>query len=427
MDKLLIEGGPALKGTVRISGAKNAALPILFGALLHAGSSEIRNLPDLEDINTTRLLLKNMGVEMASEGTTLSLDASMMNSAKAPYELVRRMRASVLCLGPLLARNGFARVSLPGGCAIGARPIDQHLRGLEAMGAEITLDKGYVRAEAPEGGLQGARVVFDVVTVGGTENLMMAATLANGTTVLENAAREPEIVDLARALRSMGAEIRGEGTSLITIEGKHRLGPMSHHVLPDRIEAGTYIAAAAITRGDVLMEGAELEHLDSLIGKLGRAGVEVRREGDAFRIRHHGELHPVDVETQPYPGFPTDLQAQYMSLMTLAQGSAAITETIFENRFMHVPELARMGADITVKGRTAFVRGVDQLHGASVMATDLRASVALVLAGLAADGMTEVRRIYHLDRGYEHIEKKLAALGANVRRVPQDEVGVDSL
>lgn len=427
MDKLQIEGGATLEGTVRISGAKNAALPILFGALLHAGKSEIRNLPALEDINTTKLLLRNMGVELSQEGDELSLDAAMMNSAKAPYELVRRMRASVLCLGPLLARNGFARVSLPGGCAIGARPIDQHLRGLEAMGAEITLDKGYVRAEAPEGGLQGARFVFDVVTVGGTENLMMAATLANGTTVLENAAREPEIVDLAHALRSMGAEIRGEGTSVITIEGKHRLGPMNHRVLPDRIEAGTYITAAAITQGNVLLKGAELEHLDSLIGKLGRAGVEVRREGDGLRVRHHGELHPVDVETQPYPGFPTDLQAQYMALMTLAQGSAAVTETIFENRFMHVPELARMGADIAVKGRTAFVRGVDRLHGASVMATDLRASVALVIAGLAAEGLTEVRRIYHLDRGYEHIEKKLAALGANVRRVPQEEPGLESL
>jgi len=427
MDKLLIEGGARLTGTVRISGAKNAALPILFGALLHGGTSEIRNLPALQDIVTTRLLLQELGVEMTGEDGTLSLDASVLNSAKAPYELVRRMRASVLCLGPLLARNGFARVSLPGGCAIGARPIDLHLRGLEAMGADIMLDKGYVRAEAPEGGLQGARIVFDLVTVGGTENLMMAATLANGTTVLENAAREPEIVDLAHALRSMGAEIRGDGTSMITIEGKPRLGPMSHRIVADRIEAGTYIAAAAITGGDVLLQGTELEHQDALIGKLGRAGVEVRREGDGLRVRHHGELYPVDVETQPFPGFPTDLQAQYMALMTLAQGSTAITESIFENRFMHVPELARMGADITIKGRTAFVRGVKKLNGASVMATDLRASVALVIAGLAAEGTTEVRRIYHLDRGYEHIEKKLAGLGASVRRVPQGEPGVDTL
>ena len=427
MDKLLIEGGAKLQGTVRISGAKNAALPILFGALLHGGKSTITNLPDLQDIVTTRLLLQNLGVELEGSDGTLTLDAAMMNSAKAPYELVRRMRASVLCLGPLLARNGFARVSLPGGCAIGARPIDQHLRGLEAMGADISLDKGYVRAEAPEGGLQGTRFVFDVVTVGGTENLMMAATLASGTTVLENCAREPEIVDLARALRSMGAEIRGDGTSVITIEGKHRLGPMTHHVVADRIEAGTYIAAAAMTKGDVLLEGADLEHQDALIGKLGRAGVEVRREGDALRVRHHGELYPVDAETQPFPGFPTDLQAQYMALMCVAQGSSAITESIFENRFMHVPELSRMGADITIKGRTAFVRGVDKLFGASVMATDLRASVALVIAGLAAEGTTEVRRIYHLDRGYEHIEKKLAGLGASVQRVPQEEVGVESL
>jgi UDP-N-acetylglucosamine 1-carboxyvinyltransferase len=427
MDKLLIEGGAKLHGTVRISGAKNAALPILFGALLHGGTSEITNLPDLQDIVTTRLLLQELGVVMTGEAGSMTLDTSVLNSAKAPYELVRRMRASVLCLGPLLARNGFARVSLPGGCAIGARPIDQHLRGLEAMGAEIMLDKGYVRAEAPEGGLQGTRFVFDLVTVGGTENLMMAATLATGTTVLENAAREPEIVDLAQALRSMGAEIRGDGTSVIVIEGKPRLGPMTHRIVADRIEAGTYIAAAAMTKGDVLLEGAELEHQDALIGKLGRAGVEIRREGDGLRVRHHGELYPVDVETQPFPGFPTDLQAQYMSLMCVAQGSTTITESIFENRFMHVPELSRMGADISVKGRTAFVRGVEKLTGASVMATDLRASVALVIAGLAAEGTTEVRRIYHLDRGYEHIEKKLAGLGANVRRVPQEEPGLESL
>ena len=427
MDKLRIEGGAPLKGTVRISGAKNAALPILFGALLHAGPSRIENLPALQDIRTTRALLKELGVQVSDGVHELDIDASMLNSAKAPYELVRKMRASVLCLGPLLARNGFARVSLPGGCAIGARPIDQHLRGLEALGAEITLDKGYVRAEAPEGGLQGARYVFDMVTVGGTENLMMAATLAKGTTVLENAAREPEIVDLARALRSMGAEIHGAGSTVITIEGKDRLGPMNHRVIADRIEAGTYLAAAAITQGDVLLEGANLEDLEPVISKLGRAGVEVRREGDGLRVRHHGELHAVDMETQPHPGFPTDMQAQFMSLMCLADGSSAITETIFENRFMHVPELARMGADIKIKGRTAFVRGVKELNGASVMATDLRASVALVIAGLAAKGTTEVRRIYHLDRGYEFIEKKLSGLGANVKRVPENEPGLDTL
>ena len=427
MDKLIMEGGAPLKGSVRISGAKNAALPILFGALLHAGRSQIGNLPALQDIVTTKKLLRNLGAVLDEDGSFVGLDAAMLNSAKAPYELVRQMRASVLCLGPLLARNGFARVSLPGGCAIGARPIDQHLRGLEAMGADITLDKGYVRAEAPEGGLQGCRYVFDMVTVGGTENLLMAATLANGTTVLENAAREPEIIDLAKALRSMGAEITGEGTSVITIEGKHRLGPMKHTVMPDRIEAGTYAAAAAITKGDVLLEGAELEHLDAVISKFGRAGVEVRREGDGLRVRHHGELHPVDIETQPFPGFPTDMQAQFMALMCVAQGSAAITEAIFENRFMHVPELNRMGADIKIKGRTAFIRGVDKLYGASVMATDLRASATLVISGLAAEGMTEVRRIYHLDRGYESIEKKLQGLGANVKRVPESEPGIDTI
>ena len=427
MDKLIIEGGVPLKGTVRISGAKNAALPILFGALLHAGRSSITNLPALQDVATTLHLLRNLGIELDRDGDAVALDASMLNSAKAPYELVRKMRASVLCLGPLLARNGFARVSLPGGCAIGARPIDQHLRGLEAMGADISLDKGYVRAEAPEGGLQGCRFVFDMVTVGGTENLLMAATLANGTTVLENAAREPEIVDLALALQSMGAHIEGAGTSVITVQGKDRLGPMDHRVMPDRIEAGTYAAAAAITKGDVLLEGAELEHLDAVISKLGRSGVEVRRDGDGLRVRHHGELHPVDIETQPFPGFPTDMQAQFMALMCVAEGSSTITEAIFENRFMHVPELNRMGADIQIKGRTAFIRGVETLTGASVMATDLRASATLVISGLAAEGMTEVRRIYHLDRGYETIEKKLQGLGANVKRVPESEPGIDTL
>ena len=428
MDKLVIQGGVPLKGEVRISGAKNAALPILFGALLHAGPSRLSNLPALQDIETTKLLLRTLGVEITEgERGAVTLDASLLNSAKAPYELVRRMRASVLCLGPLLARNGFARVSLPGGCAIGARPIDQHLQGLEAMGAEIVLDKGYVRAEAPEGGLKGTRYIFDCVTVGGTENLMMAACLASGTTRLENAAQEPEIVDLAAALTTMGAEIRGAGTSVITIEGKLRLGPMDHRVIPDRIEAGTYMAAAAVTGGDVLLLGAELDHLDAVINKLARAGVEVRREGDGLRVRHHGELHAVDVETTAYPGFPTDMQAQYMALMCLAQGSSALTETIFENRFMHVSELTRLGADIRIKGRTAFVRGVPELLGAAVMATDLRASSALVVAGLAAKGTTEVLRIYHLDRGYESIEGKLRGLGAEVTRVPQDEPGIDTL
>ena len=420
MDKLLIEGGTPLHGTVRISGAKNAALPILFATLLHDGQSRIANLPRLADIRTTTVLLIELGVSVSTkEDRSALLDASGVHSVDAPYDLVRRMRASVLCLGPLLARFGRARVSLPGGCAIGTRPIDQHLRALEAMGAEIDLNAGYIEARAPKGRLQGGRCIFDLVTVGGTEQAMMAASLADGTVVLENCAREPEITDLADALRSMGAQITGDGTSVITIEGVEKLGPMDHTVIADRIEAGTYMAAAALTHGDVLLVGARMEHLDAVISKMARAGVEVRREGDALRVKHHGELHAVDLDTQPYPGFPTDMQAQFMALMTRATGSSTITEAVFENRFMHVPELTRMGADIRTRGNTAFIRGVPHLSGASVMATDLRASATLVIAGLAARGTTEVRRIYHLDRGYESIEEKLAGLGANVTRVSQ--------
>ncbi len=421
MDKLLIEGGTPLRGTVRISGAKNAALPILFATLLHDGPSRIHNLPRLADIRTTTVLLIELGVSVSTkEDRSAILDASGVHSVDAPYDLVRRMRASVLCLGPLLARFGRARVSLPGGCAIGTRPIDQHLRALEAMGADIDLKAGYIEARSPKGGrLTGGSFVFDLVTVGGTEQAMMAAALADGTVVLENCAREPEIGDLADALRSMGAQITGDGTSVITIEGVEKLGPMDHTVIADRIEAGTYMAAAALTHGDVLLMGARMEHLDAVISKMARAGVEVRREGDGLRVKHHGELHAVDLDTQPYPGFPTDMQAQFMALMTRATGSSTITEAVFENRFMHVPELTRMGADIRTRGNTAFVRGVPELSGASVMATDLRASATLVIAGLAARGTTEVRRIYHLDRGYESIEEKLSALGANVTRVSQ--------
>ncbi len=421
MDKLVIEGGVPLRGEVRISGAKNAALPLMFASLLHTGRSTLRNLPRLVDIRTTINLLLELGVGIhIDDSGGQVLDATRLRSVDAPYDLVRRMRASTLCLGPLLAREGRARVSLPGGCAIGARPIDQHLRGLEALGANIRLERGYIHADCPDGGLTGTRFVFDMVTVGGTENLMMAATLARGRTVLENCAREPEIIDLATALRSMGAEISGDGTSVMTIEGQDRLGPMDHSVIPDRIEAGTYMAAAALTHGDVRLVGARLEHVEALIGKLAQAGVEVRREGQGLRVRHHGELHAVDVETQPHPGFPTDLQAQFMALMTRAQGSSCIRENVFENRFMHVPELTRMGANIQVKGNAAFVRGVPELTGAKVMATDLRASATLVIAALAAKGKSEVRRVYHLDRGYEAIEEKLGALGAQVQRVPQD-------
>jgi UDP-N-acetylglucosamine 1-carboxyvinyltransferase len=420
MDKLVIEGGIPLRGTVRISGAKNAALPILFASLLRRGGSVVRNVPRLQDIRTTLQLLQTLGCHVAWQGNTATVDASGLRSLEAPYDLVRKMRASVLCLGPILTREGAARVSLPGGCAIGARPIDQHLRGLEILGAAVELDGGYVNARAPSGGLRGGRVVFDVVTVGGTENLLMAAVLAKGTTVLENAAREPEIVDLAMALQQMGARIEGAGSPTIVVEGVAELGALEWSVAPDRIEAGTYMAAAAVTRGDVLLEGARLEHLDAVISKLALAGVEVRREGKGLRVRHHGELHAVDVDTSPYPGFPTDLQAQFMALMTVALGSCAITENVFENRFMHVPELNRLGADVKTRGKTAFVRGVPELVGASVMATDLRASACLAIAALAARGTTEVLRIYHLDRGYESIERKLAGLGARVTRVDQD-------
>ena len=421
MDMLQIEGGTALRGEVQISGAKNAALPILFATLLHEGPSRVANLPKLVDIRTTSTLLIELGVGVRKDDDGASIfDASRLLSTVAPYDLVRRMRASVLCLGPLLARTGEARVSLPGGCAIGSRPIDQHLMGMEKLGAKIDLAKGYIGATAPKGGLVGGRVVFDVVTVGGTENLLMAATLARGKTVLENCAREPEIVDLANALRTMGACIRGDGTSMIEVEGVESLGPMDHSVMPDRIEAGTYMAAAALTHGDVLLRGARLADLDAVIAKMAQTGVEVRREGDGLRVRHHGELHAVDMDTNPHPGFPTDLQAQFMALMTRASGSSTITENVFENRFMHVPELTRMGADIKTRGKTAFIRGVPTLTGASVMATDLRASATLVIAGLAAEGVTEVRRIYHLDRGYETIEQKLEALGGKVQRVPQD-------
>jgi len=420
MDKLVIEGGTPLRGEVRISGAKNAALPILFASLLHAGPNLIANLPKLVDIRTTFALLIELGIGIRKDADGASvLDASTLLSDTAPYDLVRKMRASTLCLGPILARTGHTRVSLPGGCAIGSRPIDQHLQGFEKLGAEIELKGGYIEATAPKGRLQGARVVFDLVTVGGTENLLMAATLAEGVTELENCAREPEIVDLADALRSMGAQITGDGTSTIRIEGVDALGPMNHTVMPDRIEAGTYMAAAALTHGDVLLQGARLRDLDAVMSKMAMAGVEVRREGTGLRVRHHGELHAVDVDTSPHPGFPTDLQAQFMALMARSSGSCRITENVFENRFMHVPELTRMGADIQTRGNTAFVRGVDELTGATVMATDLRASATLVIAGLAAKGTTEVLRIYHLDRGYETIEAKLAALGGRVERQDQ--------
>jgi UDP-N-acetylglucosamine 1-carboxyvinyltransferase len=415
MDKIVIEGGERLRGEVRISGAKNAALPILCSAILSGGRSTFKNVPVLQDVRTMGRLLARLGCEVEGERTVTVAAPTKPGAFEAPYEMVKTMRASVLVLGPLVARHGRARVSLPGGCAIGARPIDQHLKGLEAMGAKISLNHGYVEAKAKR--LHGARIVFDVQTVTGTENVMMAACLAKGRTVLENCAREPEVEELARVLNKMGARVHGAGTSIIDIEGVDELHPIEHAIIPDRIETGTFMVAAAITRGDVLICDSLPEHNDAVIAKLRAAGAEVSAEQGGLRVRGKGELHPVDITTQPYPGFPTDMQAQFMVLASVAVGQSVITETIFENRYMHVQELARMGADIHVDGRTSIVRGVPRLSGTTVMATDLRASASLILAGLVAGGKTEVLRVYHLDRGYEKIEKKLRPLGAKIKRV----------
>jgi len=415
VQKIVIRGGARLHGEVHVSGSKNAALPILASALLARGRSTFRNVPALGDVRTMGRLLTRLGAEVEDAGKgVMRIDTTDASGHEAPYELVKTMRASVLVLGPLVARRGRARVSLPGGCAIGARPIDQHLKGLEAMGARIELARGYVNASARR--LRGASIVFDMVTVTGTENLMMAAALARGRTTLENAAREPEVEELGRVLNKMGARISGAGTSLITIEGVDELTPIEHSVIPDRIEAGTLLVAGAITGGNVLLRDCLPEHLDAVIAKLRAAGAEVAADGDGIRVRGKAEFQPADVSTQPFPGFPTDMQAQFMVLMTRARGQSVLSETIFENRFMHVPELMRMGADIHIEGRTAIVRGPTKLAGATVMATDLRASACLVLAGLIARGTTEVLRIYHLDRGYDRLDKKLRALGADVRR-----------
>ncbi|HEX3905006.1 MAG TPA: UDP-N-acetylglucosamine 1-carboxyvinyltransferase [Polyangia bacterium] len=415
MQKIVIRGGVRLAGEVRVSGSKNAALPILASSLLAGGRSIYRNVPALGDVRTMGRLLARLGAGFSEpQRGTAYVDTSTVNEHEAPYDLVKTMRASVLVLGPLVARHGRARVSLPGGCAIGARPIDQHLKGLAAMGARIDLEHGYVNARARR--LRGATIVFDMPTVTGTENLMMAAALARGRTTLENSAREPEVEELARVLNKMGARIRGAGSTLITVEGVDELQPIEHTVIPDRIEAGTLLVAAAVTRGDVLVRDCLPEHLEAVIAKLRAAGAEVTAEGDGIRVRGKSEFKPADISTQPFPGFPTDMQAQFMVLMTRAQGQSVLSETIFENRYMHVPELQRMGADIIVEGRTAIVRGPTKLTGATVMATDLRASACLVLAGLIADGKTEILRIYHLDRGYDRLDKKLRALGADVRR-----------
>jgi len=415
MDKLAITGGVPLQGEVRVSGAKNAALPILCAALLTSEPLTLTNVPKLNDVRTMRSLLAQMGVRAEGDDGALTLSASDIGWPLAPYEMVKTMRASILALGPLLARCGEARVSLPGGCAIGLRPVDQHIKGLQAMGAEIDLDHGYIDAKAKR--LTGAHFAFDVVTVTGTENLMMAATLASGTTVLANAAREPEVVDLADCLNAMGARISGAGTDRIVIEGVSRLSGATHAIMPDRIETGTFLVAAAATGGDVALTGARPDTLGAVLDKLAEAGVAATTDGSTIRIKRNGRLKSVSLRTAPYPGFPTDMQAQLMALMTVADDAAMITETIFENRMMHVQELKRLGAAIEVEGNTAIVRGAQKLTGANVMATDLRASAGLVIAGLIAEGETVVDRIYHLDRGYERIEDKLSALGARIRRV----------
>ena len=418
MDKIVVEGGARLVGKIPVSGAKNAALPLLAAALLPSGTCTFKNVPQLADVRTMAKLLRMLGCEVGGDGATLTTAMNPSNiKLEAPYELVKTMRASVLVLGPLVARYGKARVSLPGGCAIGARPIDQHLKGLQAMGAKVTLDHGYVDVECKR--LQGATIVLDMPTVTGCENLIMAAALAKGRTVIENAAREPEVEELALVLNKMGARISGAGTAVITIEGVDELHPIEHAIIPDRIEAGTFAVAAAMTNGDVLLEGARLEHLDAIIAKLRNAGVSVAAENGGIRVRGTGELSAVDIVTQPHPGFPTDMQAQFMVMACIAKGQSVIKEMIFENRYMHVPELGRMGADIQVSGRVAVVRGGKKLTAAPVMATDLRASASLVLAGLVAQGNTEVLRVYHLDRGYESIEKKLAGAGAKITRVTE--------
>lgn len=415
MDKIEITGGVMLKGEVTISGAKNAVLPIMTAAILSSGENIIKNVPNLRDVMTMGKLLAHLGFGFHLEDNRILLQTKKITSIEAPYDFVKTMRASVLVLGPLLARTGRAKVSLPGGCAIGARPINLHIMGLEKMGAKITLSEGYIEASAKR--LRGATIYFDIPTVTGTENLMMAAALADGTTILENTACEPEVVDLANALISMGADIQGAGTSSIKINGVNTLGPLDYMVIPDRIETATFIAASAITRGDVKIKGGRPEHLEAVINKIKETGVRVLQKNDKLIVKGPERLSSIDIKTMPHPGFPTDMQAQFMALMAIADGTSLITESIFENRFMHVAELKRMGADIKVEGSTATVKGVKTLTGAPVMATDLRASASLVVAALAAQGTTVIDRVYHLDRGYERIEEKLRMLGAKIRRV----------
>jgi UDP-N-acetylglucosamine 1-carboxyvinyltransferase len=416
MDKLVIQGGTPLSGEVRISGAKNAALPLMCAALLTSDELTLSNVPHLRDVSTMVRLLSQMGVEVSLDDKLgLSLRAARLSEPFAPYDLVKTMRASILVLGPLVARSGEARVSLPGGCAIGTRPVDLHLKGLEALGAEISVEQGYISARAKR--LKGARILMDLVTVTGTENLMMAACLAEGTTVIENAAREPEVADLAQCLAAMGARIQGAGTDAIAIDGVARLHGASHRIMADRIETGTFLAAAAATGGSVTLRGTSAGIVEAVLEKLHESGAEVRAGDETIALAMRGRPRGVSVRTAPYPAFPTDMQAQLMALDAIAEGTAVITETIFENRFMHALEMQRLGADIEISGNTAVVHGVPRLQGANVMATDLRASASLVIAGLAAEGETRIDRIYHLDRGYECIEEKLAQLGAHIKRV----------
>jgi UDP-N-acetylglucosamine 1-carboxyvinyltransferase len=418
MDRLIINGGERLQGEVRISGAKNAVLPIMAATLLADSPVTVRNIPHLHDVTTTMELLGRMGIHLTvDEKMDIVVDSSTIDSLYAPYELVRTMRSSILVLGPMLSRFGQADVSLPGGCAIGSRPVNLHIKGLQAMGADIEVENGYIKARVDR--LKGARLVMDVITVTGTENLMMAATLADGVTVIENAAREPEVTDLANCLISMGAIITGHGTDTIEIEGVERLSGTEYKVLPDRIEAGSYLVAAAITGGQIKVKDVRPDTMDAVLQALREAGAEVTTGEDWIELDMHGKRpRAVNIHTAPYPAFPTDMQAQFTALNVVAEGSAAITETVFENRFMHVQEMQRMGAQIQLEGNTAITHGVERLAGAPVMATDLRASASLVLAGLVAEGETRIDRIYHIDRGYERIEEKLAQLGANIRRVP---------
>lgn len=421
MEKLVIHGGKPLQGTVRISGAKNAVLPIIVASMLGTTKSTLTEIPKLDDVHTVCDVIQSLGVHIENpQKGVLEIDASHLDSTSAPYDLVRRMRASFLVMGPLLARKRKAQISLPGGCSIGARPIDLHLKAFEAMGAVINLENGDIEAHVPDG-LKGAQIYLDFPSVGATENILMAASLAEGKTVLQNAAEEPEIVDLATYLNSMGANIRGAGTNVIRIEGVKELHGANHSVIPDRIEAGTFMVGAAMTQGNVFVENALSEHLKPLIAKLKEVGVEVQEEIDGIRVIGHQPLRPADIKTLPYPGFPTDMQAQFMALTTICEGTSVITETVFENRFMHVDEFKRMGAKIRIEGRSAIVEGVPKLKGADVNATDLRAGAALVMAGLVAEGETRVGYLYHIDRGYDNLVLKLQRLGADIVRVNIDE------